>query len=130
MAKASEASNTAKTETERVDYLGMLQSNGANLDAAMKATDAMMKGMAAFGQEIVEFANARLRQNIETSQSLMGCSDITQAFGLQCDFARNATQQYLEEASKLMTLAAEVTRETWEPIEARTRETLTRLNNR
>jgi hypothetical protein len=130
MAKATEASDIAKTATERANYLGLLESNGANLDAAMKATDAMMKGMAAFGQEMVDFTNERLRQNIETSQSLMGCNDMSQAFGLQCGFAQAATQQYLQEASKLMTLAAEVTRESWAPIEARTRETLARLNNR
>lgn len=127
MAK-TERSDAPNGAAVNADYLNLFQPNGATVDAMVRSSDAMLKGMAALGQEMVDFANTRVKQNLETSQSLMGCKDMSQAFGLQCDFARTTTQHYLQEASKLMNLTASMTRQSWAPLEERTKEALDRLN--
>ena len=83
--------------------------------------------MAALQQEMVQFTSERVKDGFEASQSLMGCSDPAQAFGVQCDVARKATQEFLAEANKMMTLAAKVTGDCWEPLQDRTKETLSKL---
>ncbi|WP_162913187.1 phasin family protein [Rhodospirillaceae bacterium SYSU D60014] len=130
MAKSTERNDAPDGVAPNADYLSLFQPNDATMDAMVKASDAMLKGVAALGQEMVDFANTRVKQNLETSQSLMGCNDLSQAFGLQCDFARTATQHYLQEANKLMNLTASMTRQSWAPLEERTKETLSRLNGR
>jgi hypothetical protein len=99
------------------------------MQALMRASDAMLKGMMAMSQEMTDFTNARLRQTVERSETLLRCSDPAEAFGVQCDFAQKATQQYLDEANRLMALATTVTGKCWEPLEECTRETLGRLAN-
>lgn len=128
MAKSTERNDAPNGVALNADYLSLFQPDGETIDAMMKAGDAMLKGMAALGQEMVDFANTRVKQNLETSQSLMSCDDMSRAFGLQCDFARTATQHYLQETSKLMNLTASMTRQSWAPLEERTKETLSRLN--
>lgn len=119
----------AMTMLPELDYQALAMASGTTMQALMRANDAMLKGVMALSQEVSEFTNARLRQNVERSETLLRCSDPAEAFGLQCDFAHKATQQYLAEANRLMALATAVTGKCWEPLEECTRETLGRLNN-
>ena len=107
-----------------IDYRTFALASGASMNALLQASDAMMKGMMAVGQEMTEFASARIRENVERSETLMQCADPVSAFGLQCNFAQKATQQYLEEAGRLMALATQLTAKSWEPIQTCARETL------
>ncbi len=111
-----------------LDYQSLALASGTTMQALMRASDAMLKGAMALSQEMTEFTNARLRQNVERSETLLRCSDPAEAFGLQCDFAHKTTQQYLDEANRLMALATDVTGKCWQPLEECTRETLGRLN--
>jgi hypothetical protein len=107
-----------------IDNRTFALASGASMNALLQASDAMMKGMMAVGQEMTEFASARIRENVERSETLMQCADPVSAFGLQCSFAQKATQQYLEEAGRLMALATQLTAKSWEPIQTCARETL------
>lgn len=133
-AAKAEPLHAAKAETLHatippIDYQAMAAASGTTLQAFMRASDAMLKGMIALNQEMTEFTNARLRQNVERSETLLRCADPAAAFNLQCDFAHKATQQYLEEANRLMALATQMTGKCWEPIEECAKETLGRLGN-
>lgn len=103
--------------------------NGVSVDLApwIKASEAMLNGMMSFGQEMSQFATARLRENMEFTSTVMRCGDPQEAVRLEMDYARHATQQYLNEASKLMQIATEVSQKGWEPLETVTRETLKRF---
>jgi hypothetical protein len=46
---------------------------------------------------------------------------------VQCDHAHKATQAYLEEATRLMGLAAKMSEDCLQPIESQARETLDQL---
>ena len=110
----------------RPDMQSVFETNGAALAAAMQASEAMFQGLAELNREMMNFASDRLRKGFETSESLMGCQDPAQAFGVQCDHARGATQAYLEEATRLMGLAAKMSDRCLESIEVQARENLTR----
>jgi hypothetical protein len=86
----------------------------------------MFNGMMSLGQEMSEFATARLRENMEFTSTVMRCGDPQEAVRLEMDYARHATQQYLDEASRLMNMATELSQNGWAPLEAATRETLKR----
>ncbi|QEX14941.1 hypothetical protein FRZ44_02170 [Hypericibacter terrae] len=109
--------------TPEIDYQAFALASGATVKALLQASEVMMKGMAAVGQEMSEFASQRIRENVERSESLLHCTDPTAAFGLHCDFAQKATQQYLEEAGRLMALATQLTGKCWEPLQTFTQET-------
>lgn len=109
------------------DFRAVFETNGAAFAAAVKASEAMLQGLAEMNREMMSFASERFRKSFETSESLMGCHDPAQAFSVQCDHAHKATQAYLEEATRLMSLAAKVSQECLQPIESQTRETLDQL---
>jgi len=102
----------------------------ANLTAALRAGEAMLKGMATIQQEIAEYASAELKQGFSASESLRDCRDPAALFNLQCDLARQATQRFFDEAAKLMSLAARIGDECWQPFEERTKATLDRIAGR
>jgi hypothetical protein len=56
----------------------------------------------------------------------MRCGDPQEAVRLELDYARHATQQYLNQASRLMQRATELSQNGWAPLEAATRDTLKR----
>ena len=125
--KRGSASDPTNGSAEtRPDTQVMFEANGAALAATMQASEAMLQGMAEINREMMNFATDRLRKGFETSESLMGCHDPAQAFGVQCDYARGATQAYLEEATRLMGLAAKVSDQCLESIEVQARENLAR----
>jgi len=97
---------------------GLMATNGHALEAAMKTNGAMFEGMVALGQEMADFGSTRARCDIETTERLSKCKDFEEAFRVQCAFAREATQQYMEEASKLLSLSARVASDAWAPLEA------------
>ena len=100
--------------------------SGVDLTPWIKASEAMFNGMMTLGQEMGEFATARLRENMEFTSTVMRCGDPQEAVRLEMDYARNATQQYLDHASRLMQRATELSQNGWAPLEAATRDTLRR----
>ena len=129
-AKKADIGNGAPAETVTPDLAALVDSNGANIAAFVKASEALWTGMTAIGQEMAQFASARLRENMDLSGSVMQCGDPREAFRLECDYARNATRQYLDETSKLLGIAAETSQRSWAPIEELTRETLGKISRR
>ncbi len=109
-------------------YEALLGSNGDNFSAMMSASEAMFAGMAEVSQEMMTFAGARMRHNIQSSEELMHSKDPEEIFEKQCTIARYAAEQYVEETSKLMAMMARITRECWAPVEKRTKSALHEIN--
>ena len=108
----------------------ILDANGAGIQAFVQSSEAMWQGMASISQEMFRFATARMREGMDLSGSVMQCGDPREAFRIECDYARNATRQYLDETHKLLGIAAELSQRSWAPIEHLTKDTLGRLNKR
>lgn len=128
--KKADVGNGAPAAAVTPDLAALVDSNGANIAAFVKAGEALWTGMTAMGQEMAQFASNRLRENMDLSGSVLQCGDPGEAFRLECDYARNATRQYLDETSKLLGIAAETSQRSWAPIEELTRETLGRISRR
>lgn len=101
---------------------------GEAVEAVVRSNGALASGMTAIGQEVMNFANRRFGENVARTESFMHCKDAEEAFSLSCDFAQKAATQYLEETSRILALANEVTRAYWEPLEEQTRRTLRDMN--
>jgi hypothetical protein len=129
-AKRADIGNGERAEAVTPDLAALVDTNGANIAAFVKASEALWTGMTAMGQEMAQFASTRLRENMDLSGSVMQCGDPREAFRLECDYARTVTQQYLDETSKLLGIAVETSQLSWAPIEELTKETLGRISRR
>lgn len=107
-----------------IDYAAMATLSGNAVHAFLEAGNTMMKAMAEMNEEVASFANSRWREHVERSEALMKCSDPAAAFGLHVDFAQKATQQYLEEASRLMALATQLSGKCWEQLQSSARDAM------
>jgi hypothetical protein len=92
-----------------------------------QACQAYAVGMATLNSEVVSFVNARVNQDVELGQALCRCGKWLDAMDLQQNWARQATQEYLGEASRLIDLASKVAKDNWEPIYERANHTLTNM---
>jgi len=103
----------------QIDIDTLVQRNGENMKAFIKSNEAMLEGIFALGREVMTFGSTRLTHDLKASEALMQCHGADEAFRVQCDFARDAAQQYLEETTRLMSLAAQLSRDCWAPLQER-----------
>ena len=73
--KHADVENGAPAAAETADLAALVDSNGANIAAFVRASEALWTGMTAIGQEMAQFASARLRENMDLSGSVMQCGD-------------------------------------------------------
>lgn len=86
------------------------------LEIAASDGDAVLVDLARMQGDMIDFAQGRWQEVLETSGSLLQCrGDAAQAYALQVGFACRATEQYLEQAGKLMVLAQTLARCWWWP---------------
>lgn len=123
-------SDLTSSQQSPADLSAILDANGAGVQAFIQSSEALWQGMTAIGQEMVQFATSCMRESMDLSGSVMQCGDPREAFRIECDYARSATRQYLDETHKLLGIAAETSQRSWAPIEHLTKETLGRLNQR
>lgn len=110
-------------------YEVLVGKNGENVTAAMSAGEAMLAGFAEVSQEMMTFANDRLRQDMEIAEALSQARSPEEIFEKQCSFAERAAKQYAEETSKLFAMMARIQQCCWAPVQERTKEALHDLND-
>lgn len=91
--------------------------NGLGAEMCLRSTEAMFRAMAAMNQEIADFAGRRVRAGLDAVESMMQSRDMGRSFDVQLEFMRQATTDYFEETQRLLDLAAQVTRESWSPVQ-------------
>lgn len=128
LAESTQKTSEPKHVAEPLEPEASSDETSHALDAFVQANEAIMDSMAALGAEMMEFGTKRVRENIERTESLMRCNDPAEAFRIQQEFFQSATQQYLEQTNKVLTVMAKMTGNFWAPLEESTRETLRNLN--
>src|SRR5215831_17319703 len=128
--KTTETDNGNGSPHTASEVAALVETNGANIAAFIKASEALWSGMASMSQEMMQFASARMRENIDLSASVLQCGDPREAFRLECDHACTATKQYLDGANRLLSIGADTSHRSWAPIEELTKETLGRISRR
>ena len=124
MAKSTQKVTPADTASTGVEVQDLVEANGEAMALVMRSGQAMIAGMSSLGSEMMAFGSTRLKENIETAESLGHCRNPEDVFQLQCDYAHKVAQQYAEEVTRMVQLATRMTQATWTPIEDRTKETL------
>ncbi len=120
--------STLQQATVRLNREFALPENSGDLEAFLRANKAIMKGMAVLSSEMMDFGNRQLHEFTKRSESLVGCKDAEEAFRIQCDFARSATQQFLDQSNNLLTILAKTAGDFWAPLQEHTRQALRDLN--
>ncbi len=105
-----------------------MEMNSANMKTLTRMSDVMMRGAATINEELSRFASMRLGEDIEAQKSLMSCRSPVEAFGLYSSFMQTTMREYFEEARTLSGIAAEITQETWTPIEEQAEEVFKATN--
>src|SRR3546814_8774235 len=82
----------------------------------MSAGEAMFSGLAEVSQEMMSFANVRLRAEMECAEDFAKANSPEDLFEKQCSFARQAARQYAEETSKLIGMFARIQQSCWAPM--------------
>ena len=109
-------------------YQALAGKNGEHVTAVMSASEAMFNGLAEMHQEMMDFAGARLRADMECAEDFTKASSPEDLFEKQCSFARRASQHYAEETSKLIGMMARIQQSCWAPMEQCTKQALHGLN--
>jgi hypothetical protein len=86
----------------------LTEANRLALDQWMKSSEALLQGALTISQEMAEFAQARLREDVEVCGKLAKCHDPNEAAECQREFVNKATAQYLEHANKLAALMTQL----------------------
>ncbi len=76
-----------------------------NLEHFTRATDAVLSGMKELNEEMVRFAGHQLEAGAEAARSILSAGSPAEALGRHVDYARAATQAYLNQATKLFEVA-------------------------
>lgn len=103
--KSQKISKSPAQESPKVDPAATEQV----FETFVQSNESILTGMAALNSEMATFCNERLRENVESSGSLMGCSDAEEAFKIQWDFCQRATEQYLNQTSNLLGIMTKIT---------------------
>src|SRR3546814_2630011 len=83
-----------------------------------------LSDLAEVSQEMMSFANVRLRAEMECAEDFAKANSPEDLFEKQCSFARQAARQYAEETSKLIGMFARIQQSCWAPMEACTKAAL------
>lgn len=132
--EASEATegmtSAAPSGAEAFDFGDFARSNQDAVQTLFAANQAMMNGWTALNQEIMAFADHRLREEFGRTESLIGCNGPEEALQVQASFVQATGEDYLREAQKLMGMMMDISRDCWAPVEERTRETMKAFGQR
>jgi Phasin protein len=112
------------------DYTAFMDASSAGLNVAFKSSAEFWSAASAMGQEMTQFAAGQLRQTMELPVALTKCADPREVFEVGCNHARMATQQFLDEASKIVDLEVQMSQRCLAPLQDLTKETLGQLGKR
>jgi len=88
--------------------------NDATAEALAKARRVYVDALGELNGELSGFFTKRLDHDMELSRSVTGCKDWQELAHLQQDWAREAMEEYLAEATKLMQLYSKASMEGWQ----------------
>jgi len=95
------------------DIQGMTQPLAA---AMAECSEVCSKSFAEWQEEIARFAQTRLQRNGEVAEAAAGCRDINDFIGLQQEWLKTASQDYLQETARMMGLASRMTQDWMQPM--------------
>jgi hypothetical protein len=99
------------------DLGAVVDFNHEALETMTEMNQAVIKRLMQYNEEIAEFANKRLKEDMAVPQKLMACGSTHDIFNCYMAFCQDAAQQYLDEAQRLAALGGEMTGEAFDVFE-------------
>ena len=100
--------------------------NSAAAETFVRTCQAYTNGATTMNAEMMSFMNNRLNSGIEFTQAMSKCENWAGVVDVQQKWARQATEEYFAEGSRLVQLAAKLTEESWEPVYEQANQTSSR----
>ncbi|HKY93966.1 MAG TPA: phasin family protein [Kiloniellales bacterium] len=85
-------------------------------EAVAECGEAYTKGFAEIQDEVTRFAQARMQRNSELAEALARCRDINDMMGLQQEWLKAASQDYLQQTARMMGIASRMTQDWMQPM--------------
>jgi hypothetical protein len=95
----------------------MQQLGKDNMDATMKSFGAFSKSLQAIAVEMADFSKKVFEQGTAATEKLIGAKSLDKAIEVQSDYAKNAYESFVAEATKLGELYADLAKEAYKPFE-------------
>ena len=81
------------------------------IDANQQALKCWARAISTLTEELGQFAQARLQEDLGIWSKLTTCKDVSQVFECQRQFVQKATSDYIDEANKLSRLTMNIANE-------------------
>ena len=101
---------------------------GAAAETFVRTCQAYTNGATTMNAEVMNFMKNSLSRDIEFTQAMSECDNWAGVVDVQQEWARQATQEYFAEATRLVQLAAKLTEESWEPVYEQANQTIAEFN--
>ncbi len=89
----------------------------SNVDSAMRIFGEWNRNWQAIAAEMGDYTKRSFEEGSTTLEKLMGSKSIGQAIEIQTSYAKRAYDDYMQQASKIGGMYANMAREAYEPIE-------------
>ena len=88
-----------------------------NMDAALKSVGAYSKSMQAIAIELADYSKRVFEQGTAATEKLVSAKSLDKAFEVQSEYAKNAYEGFVAQATKLGELYADFAKEAYKPFE-------------
>ena len=88
----------------------------ANLDAGLKASEAVVTGMGAFTQQVLDYTKSAFAENMDVMQKAFTVKQPQDLVELQIEAANKSVNRVVTQATKLNEIAADTAAKTIEPL--------------
>jgi hypothetical protein len=88
-----------------------------NMDAALKSVGAYSKSMQAIAIELADYSKRVFEQGTAATEKLVSAKSLDKAFEVQSEYAKNAYEGFVAQATKLGELYADLAKEAYKPFE-------------
>ena len=85
-------------------------------DAVAECGEACSKGFAQWQDEVARFAQGRLQRNSELAEAMARCRDLNDMVGLQQEWLKAASQDYMQQTARMMGIASRLTQDWMQPM--------------
>lgn len=88
-----------------------------NMDAALKSVGVYSKSMQAIAIELADYSKRVFEQGTAATEKLVSAKSLDKAFEVQSEYAKNAYEGFVAQATKLGELYADLAKEAYKPFE-------------
>ena len=90
--------------------------NKDNMDAAMKSFGALSKGVQAIAVEVADYSKKSFEEGSAAAEKMFGAKTLDKAIEIQSDYAKQAYEGFVAQASKFSELYAKVASDAMKPV--------------